>query len=128
MNPNTATLRDLLRPAASLIAVAPGDSLRRAFSLMREHGVSQLPVLDQGRILGIIDESDLLLQVYGERERFDDKVETVMVRKLDSLAIDAPLDALLPLFERGHIALVDDDGEFAGLITRSDLLAWLAGE
>ena len=68
----------------------------------------------------------MLLHVYAEPQRFSARVEQAMARRLDVLDIDAPIDALLPLFERGHIAVVADAGRFAGLLTRSDLLEWLA--
>ena len=52
-----ATLRTLLRPADSVVSVTRADSLRDAFRQMRRHGYSQLPVVEDGRILGIVDES-----------------------------------------------------------------------
>ena len=121
-----ATLRTLLRPAASVVSVTRRDTLRDAFGLMRAHGYSQLPVVEGEQVLGIVDESDVLLHVYAEPERFAEPVEHAMARKLDVLDIDAPVDALLPLFQRGHIAVVAEAGRFAGLVTRSDLLEWLA--
>lgn len=122
----STTLRHLLRPARDVVSVSPSDSLQRAFQHMRDHAVSQLPVIEKGTIAGLIDESDILLHVYAEPARFADAVALAMVRKLNSLDIDAPVDTLLPLFERGHIALVEAEGQFSGLVTRSDLLAWLA--
>lgn len=121
-------LHHLLRPASEVVSVTSSDSLMQAFQRMREHAVSQLPVIEGDRILGLIDESDILLQVYAEPIRFADTVGTAMVRKLNSLDINASIDTLLPLFERGHIALVEADGQFCGLVTRSDLLAWLAAK
>ncbi len=122
----STTLRHLLRPARDVVSVSPSDSLQQAFQHMRDHAVSQLPVIEKGTIAGLIDESDILLHVYAEPARFADAVALAMVRKLNSLDIDAPVDTLLPLFERGHIALVEAKGQFSGLVTRSDLLAWLA--
>jgi cystathionine beta-synthase len=81
--------------------------------------------MDGDRIVGIIDESDLLLHVYGDEKRFLDKVSTAMVSKLDVVAVTAPMEALLPVFERGHVAIVVDGTRFLGLITRIDLLNYL---
>ncbi|MDO5611111.1 MAG: CBS domain-containing protein [Pseudomonadota bacterium] len=124
----STTLRQLLRPARDVVSVTSSHTLMQAFQRMREHAVSQLPVIEGGKVSGLIDESDILLHVYADPARFADTVNAAMVRKLDSLDIDAPIDALLPLFERGHIALVAADGQFSGLVTRSDLLAWLAAQ
>jgi cystathionine beta-synthase len=48
-----------------------------------------------------------------------------MVRKLDILDVKSPVESLLPVFDRGHVAIVVDGPRFLGLITRIDLLNWL---
>jgi cystathionine beta-synthase len=121
-------LRDLIvRPYAQrdTVVVGPNDTLHVAYARMKLYDVSQLPVMDGDRIVGIVDESDLLLHVYGADARFKDKVATAMVSKLDALEVTAPMEALLPVFERGHVAIVMDGARFLGLITRIDLLNFL---
>jgi cystathionine beta-synthase len=81
--------------------------------------------MDGDRIVGILDESDVLLHVYGDEARFRDPVSTAMVSKLDILDVRSPVEALLPVFDRGHVAIVMDGDRFLGLITRIDLLNWL---
>ncbi len=118
-------LRDLIpRPFAErgTITVAPDELLNTAWQRMREHDVSQLPVMDGERIVGMLDESDVLLHVYGDEARFTDPVSAAMVSRLDKVDVRAPIEALLPVFDRGHVAIVMDGGRFLGLITRIDLL------
>jgi cystathionine beta-synthase len=81
--------------------------------------------MDGDRIVGILDESDMLLHVYGDEDRFRDPVSTAMVSKLDILDVRASVQSLLPVFDRGHVAIVMDGDTFLGLITRIDLLNWL---
>jgi cystathionine beta-synthase len=81
--------------------------------------------MEGDRIVGILDESDVLLHVYGDEARFRDPVSTAMVRKLDILDVRSPVEALLPVFDRGHVVIVMDGDRFLGLITRIDLLNWL---
>lgn len=116
-------VRTLLKRAT--ITTHPGDPLSEAYRLMRQHDVSQLPVLDGDRIAGIVDESDILLHVYGDSKRFSDPVSIAMVTRLELTPADASLETLLPIFERGHVAMVAEDGKLTGLITRVDLLDWL---
>ena len=126
--PTYGDLRDLiLRPYAQrdTVVVGPGDALTVAYQRMKLYDVSQLPVMEGDRIVGIIDESDLLLHVYGEEKRFLDPVSTAMVSKLNVLEVTAPMESLLPVFDRGQVAIVVDDGKFLGLITRIDLLNFL---
>jgi cystathionine beta-synthase len=121
-------LRDLiLRPYSQrdTVVVGPADLLVTAYQRMKLYDVSQLPVMDGDNIVGIIDESDALLHVYGDEARFRDPVSTAMVSKLDRIEVDSPIESLLPVFDRGHVAIVMDGSRFLGLITRIDLLNWL---
>jgi cystathionine beta-synthase len=81
--------------------------------------------MDGEELIGIVDESDILLHVYGDEQRFRDPVSTAMVSKLDKVDVHSPIEALLPVFDRGHVAIVMDGGRFLGLITRIDLLNFL---
>jgi cystathionine beta-synthase len=124
----TGDLRDLiLRPYAQrdTVVAAPGDPLVTAYNRMKLYDVSQLPVMDGESIVGIIDESDLLLHVYGDEHRFLDPVSTAMISKLQVLDVKSPIEALLPVFDQGHVAIVLDGEKFLGLITRIDLLNYL---
>ena len=126
--PQHGDLRDLiLRPYAArdTIIVSPADLLVTAYNRMKLYDVSQLPVMDDDRIVGILDESDLLLHVHADQDRFRDPVATAMVSKLEMLDMKAPIDALMPVFDRGHVAIVMDGSRFLGLITRIDLLNFL---
>jgi cystathionine beta-synthase len=92
---------------------------------MKLYDVSQLPVMDGDHIVGIVDESDVLLHVYLDDVRFRDPVSTAMVSKLQVLDVKAPIEGLLPVFDVGHVAIVMDGDKFLGLITRIDLLNYL---
>ncbi len=125
---STHDLRDLvMRPYAQrdTVVIAPGDLLVTAYQRMKLYDVSQLPVIEDDRIVGILDESDVLLHVYGDEGRFRDPVATAMVRKLEKLDVSSPVEALLPVFEKGHVAIVVDGEKFVGLVTRIDLLNFL---
>ncbi|WP_102946511.1 pyridoxal-phosphate dependent enzyme [Stenotrophomonas sp. VV52] len=126
--PQTGDLRDLiLRPYGQrdTVVIGPNDLLTTAYQRMKLYDVSQLPVMDGDQLVGIVDESDVLLHVYGDESRFRDKVATAMVSKLDRLDVKSPIEALLPVFDRGQVAIIMDGGTFLGLITRIDLLNYL---
>jgi len=122
-------LRDLIvRPYSNrdTVVLSPGDTLTTAYQRMKLYDISQLPVLDGKRVVGIVDESDVLLHVYGDEARFGDAVSIAMTcDKLDILQATSPIESLLPVFDRGHVAIVVDGDTFLGLITRIDLLHWL---
>ena len=121
-------LRDLiLRPYTQrdTIVIGPNELLMNAYTRMKLYDVSQLPVMDGDRIVGILDESDLLLHVHGDEARFREPVSGAMVTELSYLDVKSPIDALMPVFDRGHVAIVMDGERFLGLITRIDLLNYL---
>ena len=126
--PQHGDLRDLiLRPYSQrdTVVVSPTDLLTTAYQRMKLYDVSQLPVMEGDRLVGIVDESDVLLHVYGDEARFRDPVSVAMVSKLEKLDVKSPIEALLPVFDRGHGAIVMDGERFVGLITRIDLLNFL---
>lgn len=108
------------------VFVGPEDSLLTAYGRMRRADVSQLPVLENGKLVGIVDESDILSVVEGPYEgrwdRFNAPVRNAMTAELHTLQASQTLDALLPVFERNEVAIVFDGDEFVGLITRIDLI------
>jgi cystathionine beta-synthase len=121
-------LRDLLlRPFSQrdTVVVGPNELLMTAYTRMKLYDVSQLPVMDGSRLVGILDESDVLMHVHVDEARFRDSVATAMISNLQMLDVRSPIESLLPVFERGHVAIVVDGEQFLGLITRIDLLNYL---
>ena len=106
--------------------VRPSDTLLTAYNRMRSSDISQLPVVDGPRLVGIVDESDILSAVEGHAEGraggFACEVSTAMTAKLHTLQARAPLSALKPIFDRNEVAVVMDGEEFLGVITRVDLI------
>jgi len=105
-----------------VISVTPEDNLQTAFQRMRYAEISQLPVIANGHIVGLVDESDLLLRVQADPASFKEKAASVMSQDLETLRPDASLGTLQAVLERGLIAIITDETHFYGLITRFDLL------
>ena len=121
-------LRDLIsrRHREHAVATVNADeTVNAAYQRMKLYDVSQLPVLRDGRIVGIVTEEDILLEVYAHPEHFAEPVAAAMESSLVTLAPGDPVEKLKAIFERGMVAIVMDGDEFLGLITRIDLLNWL---
>jgi cystathionine beta-synthase len=122
-------LRDLIsRPYQSndLIVMRPNETLSTVYQRMKLYDVSQLPIMDGDEIVGIIDESDVMMYVYDDNTKFEDEVSKAMTSNLEFMSVKSPLATLLPVFDQGRIAIIkDDDNKFLGLITRIDLLNYL---
>jgi len=109
----------------AVVSVTPAEPLTIAYTRMRLHDVSQLPVLEGRQIVGILDESDLLLAISGDSTAFERPVADFMTTRLETVTPRTPVDRLLPIFDSGRVAIVADEAGFHGLITRVDLLNYL---
>ena len=113
-----------------VVVAGPGDTLDTAFKRMKGADVSQLPIIRDGRLVGILDESDLVHVMNTDeitrKERFAKPVSSAMTRDLDTVQVSEPLDALIPLFDRDRVAIVLDGETFVGLIARVDLINHLS--
>ncbi|MCW5770458.1 MAG: pyridoxal-phosphate dependent enzyme [Rhodospirillaceae bacterium] len=123
--PKTGDLSDLIARRyadRAVVTVGPDEPLASALARMKMYDVSQLPVMENEQVVGIIDESDLLLAVTRGHHHFADPVRASMNARIETLTPAAPLEALFPIFARDHVAIVMDGAKFLGLITRIDLL------
>lgn len=121
-------LRDLItRPhtGKNAITIMPGDTLQAAYRKMRMYDVSQLPVMDRGKLVGIVNETDILLAITGNPKGFGIEVSQAMTKNLHTIQMDKSMEDLLPIFERGMVAIIMDKHEFLGIITPIDLLQYL---
>ena len=126
--PHERGLRDLVTRRyhdGSVVTVSSDDTLLTAFNRMRTGDVSQLPVIDNEHVTGIVDESDLLSAIYQKTAHFSDPVRNAMTREVETIGADENMQKLLEMFDRGHVAVVMDRDDFIGLITRTDLLNFL---
>ena len=118
-------LRDIIaRPAdtGDIVTVTSEDNLITTYKRMRMFDVSQVPVMDHGKVVGLIDESDILLGIYNNEKSFDQQVSSIMVTDLKIVPPSATIDSILHLFKEDKIAIVADNDTFYGLITRIDLI------
>jgi cystathionine beta-synthase len=121
-------LRDLIARShdkGSVVAVTPEDSLLMAHGRMKLYDVSQLPVLENDRIIGILDESDVLLAACNDTAAFKRPVRDFMSSRLTTVTADTALADLLPIFDQGMVAIVVSGEQFLGLVTRIDALNYL---
>lgn len=123
--PSSGDLTDFIalrHDEGATVTAAPQDSLAAVLARMRLYDISQLPVLEKGRVVGIVDEWDLISHVRGDSARFSLPVKEAMTRNVEILDKHAPESTLYAIFDRGLVAVIADNGHFVGLVTRSDVL------
>jgi cystathionine beta-synthase len=124
----SGTLRELITrryEEGGVITVSPDDTLLTASQRMRMADISQVPVMEKNRCVGVLDESDLLLAVHDNPAKFHSPVRSAMTSRLETVSPETRVEAVYEILDRGLVALVTEGDTFLGLITRSDLLSHL---
>jgi cystathionine beta-synthase len=126
----TSTLAELLRAMPRhrpLVTATSADTLADAVMAMKEHGISQLPVLDDARLVGIVTESDLLAKLV-EGHNLASSVAEVMFRNVRTVNVNDDASVLTELFASDLVALVvDDERHLVAILTKMDLVDHLTG-
>jgi cystathionine beta-synthase len=118
-------LRDLvgrLHDERATITVGPSDILTTAHNRLRNAGFSQLPVMDEGALVGIVTEDAIIQFVYGKPELMTAPVADAMESAFIKLDKSESVNNLVAMLRVQPYAAVMDGETFVGLITRSDVL------
>jgi cystathionine beta-synthase len=105
-----------------MVSVLPTDTLMTAYKRMRASDVSQLPVLNEGKLVGVMDEEDVLFSVSQNKQSFARTVDEFMARQLDIVTADASEADLIDVLRQGKVAIIYQGDVFVGFITRVDLI------
>ncbi|HNM83612.1 MAG TPA: CBS domain-containing protein, partial [Mycobacterium sp.] len=130
------TVGDVLRRKSgeipALVHTHPSETVRDAIGILREYGVSQMPVVGAeppvmaGEVAGSVSERELLSAVFEGRAKLADAVSQHMSAPLPLIGSGELVSAAAATFRESDAAMVVEDGKPVGVITRSDLLGFLS--
>ncbi len=123
------TVGDILRrmPKREIVTANASDTVSDSVLRMKENGISQLPVVDSGNLVGIVTESDLLGAIVEGRAQMTTALAEVMFRRVETINHSSPARNLLAVLEHGSVGLVvDDAGHLTGILTKMDMVEHLA--
>ena len=128
---------DLLRQRSGdlpmLVHTHPDETVRQAIDILREFGVSQMPVVKHeppvvlAEVVGAVDERELLRAAFADRSALDRAVGDVMGPPLPTIGIGETLDLAVAKLEAAPAALVLDGGHPVAVISRTDILGAILG-
>jgi cystathionine beta-synthase len=127
-----ARARHLLKAKATpeVYTVSPNDRMHEVISLMKKLDISQLPVTENGKLVGLVSEVELLNHMlFATHQHSRDETISEMIRpKVSTVDIDTPMEALMSIFTTEKVVIVldgDKENSLAGIITKIDLLDFL---
>jgi cystathionine beta-synthase len=106
----------------TLVSVAPVDTVTVALQQMDELGLSQIPVLDEGKCVGSLRENRVLATVVRDRDLLNAPVRDVMETGFPSVDVDASSSEVTRRLQTSPAVLVEEYGRIVGIITRHDVL------
>jgi cystathionine beta-synthase len=115
----------------ALISVNAHDKVRQAVETLQEHGISQAPVvreesIDVSQFVGSIRDRELLERVFRDPDALQSDVAEAMAPPIPMVEWDAPVEVAFTELERAPALVVTKSGQALGVLTRSDLLEFLA--
>jgi cystathionine beta-synthase len=107
----------------AIVYAEPTDTLKTIYGRLKLYDISQLPVLSGNKVIGIIDESDLLIALYSGKHNSNTQVKRIMTKVIKTIPYTASRDELASVLNSGLVAIVvDQQGGFYGLVTKIDFI------
>jgi len=116
------------RKLPALLTVQSGEPLKTALALIEQHAVSQIPVLRGTEVIGTLEESEALKAALSDPRRVEHAIDPWMGPALPTVEYDAHAEEVTRLLARESAVLVRRDGALVGILTRFDMLQFIAGE
>lgn len=104
----------------NVISAKQSDTVQTVSRLMMKNAISQLPVIEGGKVVGTVTEEGIVSNLSSTIA--DEKVEKIMQAPMPQVSEDTSISIIRPLLENHYGVLVTRKGEVVGIITRSDLL------
>lgn len=103
-----------------MIFVNPKDNLKDTIKKMKEHDISQVPVVEEHKIIGLISERIILDHIFDENKLI--KVQDIMTEAPPVVSTNAPAEVVTSLLKNYPLIVVNDTGKPIGIITKADLI------
>jgi cystathionine beta-synthase len=126
--PEQTTASDILKALGregNVVWLSPEDSLQQAADTFREHGFSQVPVIESDKIIGAVQEITIVHALHGGADARSIRVRQVMARPMPQVELTVLLQEIYRLLLAGNQAVVvTSHGQLMGLIARADLIEY----
>jgi len=124
----TGNLQELilnLHANKSVIYSNPSEKVSVAITKMTNNDISQLPVIDNGEVIGVIDDTCILKNSHLKEFNFSSIVSEIMNKKFNAIEVSSDINNLYNFFENSNYVIVKKNNNFIGLITKIDFISYL---
>ena len=109
----------------SVIYSNPTEKVSVAITKMTNNDISQLPVIDNGEVIGVIDDTCILKNSHLKEFNFSSIVSEIMNKKFNTIEVSSDINNLYNSFENSNYVIVKKNNNFIGLITKIDFISYL---
>ncbi len=126
--PGLGTVRDLLRNKGGdeVITASADERVRNVIARMKAHGISQLPIVKDGTLLGAVAEVDMLRYLVSGEHSLDSPVEPLVESDYATVSLETRIENVQSLLNDARMAIALDDSKIVGIVTKIDLIDYLA--
>jgi cystathionine beta-synthase len=125
--PGLGTVRDLLAgKPANIVTASPNEKVRDVISTLKSLGISQLPVLDNGKLRGIVAEVDLLRHLVSGAGTLDSPIAGLIESDYATVTPETKIELVQQVLNDAKLAIVAEQEAVVGIVTKIDLIDFLA--
>jgi len=122
------TVRDLLagKQGGEVVSASPKDRVGEVINKLKSHGISQIPIVDEGKLSGLVHEVDLLRHLVEGKGRLDSPIQALIESEYATVTVDTKIELMKSVLNDARVAIVTDGTKVVGIISKIDLIDYLA--
>jgi cystathionine beta-synthase len=125
--PGIGTVRDMVKEGRGKVTTAaPSSRVRDVIATLKEHSISQLPVVEHGKLVGMVGEVDLLRHLVTGEHTLDSPIAGLIESDYATVSLDTKVELLQGMLADAKVAIVTEQEEVVGIVTKIDLIDFLA--
>jgi len=115
-----------LKPRGAVITAQADERVKDVIAELKDHGFSQIPVVKQGRLIGVVTEVAVLRYLASGEYSLTSSIGELVESDYATVSPNTSVESVQSLLGQARIAVVTDQDEIVGVITKIDLIEYLA--
>jgi cystathionine beta-synthase len=124
--PGLGTVRDLIKTKRPIVTAHPGQKVREVIDTLKKLSISQLPVVEDGRMRGIVAEVDLLRHLVSGQKTLDSPIGELVEDDYATVTPNTKIELLQGVLSDAKVAIVEESEKVVGIVTKIDVIDFLA--